>query len=145
MRAANLELYFDDPRLRMTPAGRFLVRFSFYVGYFVLGSLAGLFLLFETDSRFFWLGILLLVFILDRIFHIGEGEDSLDFMPKRGSYNLARVITPKGFQLLESSLGRALFTGTDFRYILLEKLKFSTLLFELVIKMRLIFFSMYPY
>jgi len=135
MRAANLELYFDDPRLRMTPAGRFLVRFSFYVGYFVLGSLAGLFLLFETDSRFFWLGILLLVFILDRIFHIGEGEDSLDFMPKRGSYNLARVITPKGFQLLESSLGRALFTGTDFRYVLLEKLLDQREISEIIVRL----------
>lgn len=120
--AQKLELYFEDSRLSMTTFGRLWIRFFYYVAYFVLGSLTFLLLLSRTDSGYFWLGILLVFFLIDRILHVGEGEEPLVYLPKAGRYNLTNLLMPKTFSLLESSLDRAGLTHIDFRFILVAKL-----------------------
>ena len=77
----NLELYFEEPRLSMTALGRLWVRFSFYVGYLLLGVLTFLFLLSRTGSRFFYLGILLAFFLIYRFFLLCQGEKNPFFLP----------------------------------------------------------------
>ena len=118
----NLELYFEEPRLSMTALGRLWVRFSFYVGYLLLGVLTFLFLLSRTGSRFFYLGILLAFFLIDRFLHLGEVEEALPYVPKTGRYNLAELLAPKTLGLLESSLSRSSLSGRDFCLVLLLKL-----------------------
>src|SRR3989344_709878 len=118
----KLELYFEDPRLRMTILGRALVSFSYYVGYLILGSLSFLLLLSQTNSRYFWLGLLLTLFLVDRVFHLGEGEEAIVYLRRQGRYNLAELLTPKTFSLLESSLDRSSMSRSDFRFILIAKL-----------------------
>ncbi len=122
MEANALELYFDDPRLRMTVAGRALVRFCFYVGYFVLIPAAFLLLLPGPAVHTFWLGLLLALFLLDRVLHIGKAEEQISFLPRNGRVNLARTLSPKGFAALETALDKSRLGRGDFRLYLVERL-----------------------
>ena len=114
--------YFDDPRLMMTFGGRALVRFSFYVGYFLCAVLTVLFLLSDTSSHFFYFGLFLLLFLFDRILHIGEAENSIRFIRKHGEYNVAKLFLPRSFAIVEHALDRALLSGEDIRSVFLLKL-----------------------
>lgn len=117
----SAELYFNDPRLQMTLLGRFLVRLASYLGYLIAGALMVIFLLSDSE-RFFFFGILLAFFLGDRLLHIGRGDESLMFMPKRGRYNIASALTSRAFRIIESALDRSLLSGTDFRFLLIVKL-----------------------
>jgi len=117
------EIYFDDSRLKMTVLGRAFVRFSAWVGYIILAVLTLLLLAsFKSGNSGFWVGVLLLLFFTDLGWHANEGEESLEFLPKGGSYNTARALTRASFGAIESSLDRSLVGGRDFRYLLLSKL-----------------------
>ena len=50
-KTSNYEFYFDDPRLRMTIAGRILVRIISYVSYLVLVVATFMFLLSRDIPR----------------------------------------------------------------------------------------------
>lgn len=138
MNQPALELYFEEPRLSMTVLGRLWVKSSFYVGYLVLSALMFLFLLSKTGSRFFYLGILLALFLIDRFLHIGEGEEAIVYLPKAGRYNLAELLAPKTLNLLELSLSRSSLSNRDFCFALLVKLterkEIQTILTRLEIK-----------
>src|SRR3989344_4209214 len=116
------EFYFEDPRLSMTILGRALVRFSYYVGYLTLGSLSFLLLFSRTDSKYFWLGLLLIFFLIDRILHIGECEEAIVYLRERGRYNLADFLAPRVYNLIESSLDRSVMSRSYFRFVLIAKL-----------------------
>lgn len=119
--SGHLELYFDDPRLHMTVAGRMLVRLFRFGGLTVLMVLA-LVLLLSATPRVFWLGALLALILSHQLFHLTKGMRALDFIPKEGKYNLADSLAPGSFALLESAFDRGRLGGTDFRLTLLKKL-----------------------
>lgn len=117
------ELYFDDPRLHMTVAGRMFVRVVRFGGLTVLTALM-LVLLLSSSPRFFWGGVLLGLFMLHRMIHFTKGTRPLELIAKGGRYNLAWSAAPGTMSLLESALDRSLISGEDIRLVLLKKLCF---------------------
>lgn len=110
------ELYFDDPRLRMTLPGRALVRVARYVIYLLLIALNITFFL-ASDPGLPWLRALggaLLLFFVDKILHFGEADIPLDEIPRSGRVNVASYLKPKAFALLEKSFDRSIMLGKNF-------------------------------
>lgn len=117
----NQEIFFDDPRLRMTIAGRLFVRVIFYASFLVFGSLV-LALFISEYRRGFWLGVLLALFLIDILLHFNNGSESLFYFPKVGRYNAADALATRSFGAIEWAMDRSLISGKDFRFLLVQKL-----------------------
>jgi len=114
------QVYYNDPRLEMTSFGRFLIRLTSYSTYGVLAAAAIAFSL--SDIR--WLsaiGILIALFLADRLLHFGQAESHLVNMPK-GKVNLSYYVKPSAFSIIEYVFGKALLAGGDFGLYIAEKL-----------------------
>ncbi len=100
------EFYFRDPRLGMTLVGRLLVRVLSYVSYLVL--IVATFVLLIADIPWFrGSGVLLGLFLLDRLIHAREGDRPLSELPARGRVNTARYMAPAAFSVLQSAYDKA--------------------------------------
>lgn len=108
-----LEFYFDDPRLRMTFPGRLLVRVAGYLSYLIL--LAADFTFLVSDLAWLnWLGVLVTLFLVDRLIHLHQADRILTELPRSGKVNLAKFITPRAFSVIEHAYDRATLTNRDF-------------------------------
>ena len=113
-------IYFKEERLTLTTPGESLVRIVTYATYLAL-IVAVPVLLFSEAPGFFWLGILLLFFLIDRLLHFGQAERSLDEV--RGKrVNLAQYITPATYRALSYASRRSRVTGQSFYLLLLTEL-----------------------
>lgn len=117
----GVSLYFHDPRLEMTHAGRLFVRVVFYSSYAILIAAALSFLISDVRAVF-WTGMLLLLVLLDRAKHFGQAERSLVRYPLKGKVNLGNYLAPMSFLILEHAYERALLFGGNFYLHLLKKL-----------------------
>ncbi len=118
---AEREVYFSDPRLKMTVVGRLMVRVIGYSSYVFLLA-ATLVLIFLKVDRLFYLGILLALFFLDYLWHTREADRPLFEMPSRGRVNLARYFNPDAFGVIEQALDRSLISKTNFTLEILREL-----------------------
>ncbi|TSC96121.1 MAG: ATP-dependent Clp protease ATP-binding subunit ClpC [Parcubacteria group bacterium Athens1014_26] len=117
----GINLYFSDPRLMMSPGGRFLVRFVSYFVYAILIAACAIFLL--ADIKWiFWSGVLLLLFLSERLINLNKGERSLQQKKLRGDVNLAKYLSPPAFMAVEYSFERASVLGGSFCLFLLKRL-----------------------
>ncbi len=116
----KLELYFEDPRLRMSHIGRFFVRLVFYFSFAVLLAICFLSLT-STIKWFFWLGILLVLFLVDFIRHLGGADRSLRG-ELSGKVNLSKYTAPAAFSVIEYAFDRSLLLGGNFYLYLMKKL-----------------------
>ncbi len=107
------EYYFDDPRLRMTLPGRLLTRVVGYLSYLILLA-AGFTFLVSDLNWLSWLGVLVALFLIDRVVHIHQADRELHELPQSGRVNLARFITPRAFSVIEHAYDRATVTDRDF-------------------------------
>ncbi len=121
------KIYFNEPRLKMTLLGRFLVKLISYVTYALVITGATVFILSDI-IQLRWLGILLLLFLADRLVHIRQAEESINkrvilklFNPKV-TLNVAKFLTPAARNVLISIYDRAKFLSVNPYLILLEKL-----------------------
>jgi ATP-dependent Clp protease ATP-binding subunit ClpA len=124
---SNYQFYFDEPRLRMTIAGRVLVRVASYIGYLVLAGATITLLLSYDIHAFLYLGIFLLLIDIDLLVHRGEGDvpiSELDIHAKKssGRINLARLIAPSTFLIIERAADRSLITKKSFSLELANRL-----------------------
>ena len=112
---SHFELFFDEPRLRMSVAGRFLVRFVTWVFYLSLLAATALFLISDI-TRVKWIGIALLLFIIDRAIHRGEADVPIGELPANGSakVNVARLMRSVVLGVLERSFDQAIVARRDF-------------------------------
>ncbi|MGC9968300.1 MAG: ATP-dependent Clp protease ATP-binding subunit [Minisyncoccia bacterium] len=115
------ELYFDDPRLRMTVAGRFVVRVITYVTYLVLFFATGT-LLISQIRPLQYLGIFLVLFIVDRLAHWGEADLPITELPRGGRVNLASIMKPSTFSVIGHAFDRGLVTRQDFFLSITDRL-----------------------
>jgi hypothetical protein len=122
---SKFELYFDDPRLKMTVAGRFLVRTVSYIAYLVLVAGMVTFLISGVAALRF-LGIFLLFFILDRMIHRREGDKPISELPKHHEgtlkINLAHLTSPASFSALDRAFDKSLLVRQDFFLLFAERL-----------------------
>ena len=111
--SSRYELYFDDPRLRMTVAGRFFVRTMVAIVYVVLFFAMVTFLMSEVRGLFY-VGVFLAIFFLDRILHWGEADLPIAELPPRGKINLARIMKPSTSSIISRAFDRGLVARQDF-------------------------------
>jgi ATP-dependent Clp protease ATP-binding subunit ClpC len=122
----SADLYLNEPRFRMTFAGRLLVRVINYITYlvFVVATVA---FLFSGIHFIFWLGIFMLVVLVDMLVHYGQGDVPISELSlKEGRINLARVMSPSAFGALERVLDRSIVTKRNFYLELAKRLLEST-------------------
>ncbi len=115
-------IYLDDPRLRMTAAGRMLVRAASAVAYLVL--VAATITFFISGMRFLVLtGAFLLLFLVDLVFHRGQGDVPIaDIALGTDRVNLARITAPSAFLAVERAFDRAAVGRGDFGLELARRL-----------------------
>ncbi len=107
------EIYFDDPRLRMTVPGRLFVRAGIYIVYLVGVAAAASFIISDLG----WLralGAFLVLVLLDRLIHAGQADKPVSFMPASGRVNLTRYLRPPAFSVIERAFDKSLILGRNF-------------------------------
>ncbi len=114
MTPKTYELYFDDPRLRMTIGGRFLVRVVSYVSYLFI--VAAFFTLFFSGIRPLQsLGALIALFLIDYFLHFREADSHLTELPSgEALVNAARYLSPAAFSHIEHAYQRSSFSRGNF-------------------------------
>jgi ATP-dependent Clp protease ATP-binding subunit ClpC len=122
---SKYQFYFDDPRLRMTIAGRILVRVISYIAYLVLGVATFVALLSYDIRPLFYLGVFLLLVVIDLFVHRGEGDMPISELPKTApnkKVNLADVMNIAAFNVLERAVDRSIITKKSFLLELTSRL-----------------------
>lgn len=114
-------VYFNEPRLKMSSAGRFLVRLVSYSAYAVVTAAAMTFSFSDLPSLKS-IGWLLVLFLIDRVFHIGKAERSLAHLLKLPrsvkSVNAALYLIPQSYAILEWAIERSVVGGNFHLYVL---------------------------
>lgn len=116
------ELYFDDPRFRMSIAGRLLVRVAGYTSYLVATVGTATFLISELPGLRA-LGILGALFLVDCAFHRNEADHRLvkshdgrrqTAVSGATRCNVASYMSPSAFATLERAYDRSVMTRSPF-------------------------------
>ena len=94
-----LTITFTSPRLSLTLPSRYLFRLLNYISYVLL--IAGTTTLLIADiPSLKWLGLLLLLILLDKIKHLGQAESNLLHLGRKNEINSANFLSPRSFQFL---------------------------------------------
>lgn len=103
--------FYNEPRLQMTAAGRFFVRLVTYCAYGV--AVVGGFIAWTSTVReLHALGVLIVFFLVARLFAINKPERSLARVSLRHP-NIAEYLAPETYRLIESAVDRASLHGGD--------------------------------
>lgn len=119
--STNYTLYFDDPRLRMSPAGRFLTRVATGISYLFLLALTTLLLLSDVQGLQF-AGLLLLLFWADRLLHYKEADEDLSEVKTEDGLNIGHYLSPAAFRSLERAVMIGGMTHHHFYIALMKEL-----------------------
>lgn len=121
---SKYEFYFDDPRLRMTFAGRILVRVISYIAYLVLAVATFAFLLARDIPALFYGGMFLVLVDIDLLIHHGEGDTPISELPRDAHtrVNLAGVMDTAAFNVIERAADRSAITKKSFLLELTSRL-----------------------
>ena len=119
--ALSKEIYFKDPYFSLSFGARALLRILSYcfVFIFVIATITFLF----SDIRWLrWLGVLFLIFLIDKIIHRDQARKSALYLSreKTKEINLALYLRPVSYSILEKALDKSLILGGDFYLYLLE-------------------------
>ena len=109
----NEAIVFDDPRFRMTVAGRLFTRVVTYLSYLLLAAFAAT-LFISGIMRFVMAGFLLLLFLVDRVVHRKEGDVPIPESPRTGAVNAARAFSTSAFGVVERAFDRSAITKHNF-------------------------------
>lgn len=114
-------IYFKDVRFSLSSFGELLVRVVVYSFYTVLSVVA--FTLFFSDvENLFWLSVLLLIFLFDRVIQAKKGNVAVSELLRRKNANVALCFTPTAYRIFHTAYRRSLITGSDPRLVLLDAL-----------------------
>ena len=105
MPASSIEFYYDEPRLKMTAAGRTLIRVVSSASYGLITAAAGTLTL--SDVRGLRsTGFILILFLLSRLLKLGKPELDLQRI-RSGRVNIAKCFTPSSYRLFEVAFDRS--------------------------------------
>lgn len=125
MEDSQLNIYFEDSRLKLTFVGRFLVRLVIYIvyGFIAASAISLIAFYYKEQNHLFWLGIFLSLFLGDRFLDYKKADYSLrEFRFKKNNFNLAKFLTPASCHLIEHAFDKSLLTAGDFYLYLLKNL-----------------------
>lgn len=120
MQNRELEIYFSEPRLKMTLAGRLFVRICAYASNAVLLVATALFLSGDLPELKA-VGALLALFLLDRFRAINRADRSLARLNGK-KVNAALYLPSNSYAAIEWAVDRAVFAGGNVYLYLLKKL-----------------------
>ncbi len=98
----------------MTYGGRLLVRAAGAIGYIAFGAATFVALFVSPVPSIRYLGGFLMLALLDRLKHLGQGDIPFRELPKDGEINLASYISPKSFHVLERAYERSAIKKSNF-------------------------------
>ncbi len=113
-------IYFDEPRLKMTLAGRMFVRIVSFSALFLLAAAGATFLI-SGIARLFWLGAFIALWFGDWMLHRGHAE-RLVGEAKGGQINAADYLSPAAYKILERAFDHSLLQKKNFYLLLLRRL-----------------------
>ncbi len=120
-----MELYFEEPRLKLSTFSDFLAKVLSSIFYFVL-VISTPILIFSDIQRLKILGWLFVLFLIDRLRHFKEAEKSLWELKKIKAFtkkeNLNFYLTPSAREVLVYSYRRVLALNHNFYLTLLKSL-----------------------
>ncbi|MEK7635913.1 MAG: ATP-dependent Clp protease ATP-binding subunit [Patescibacteria group bacterium] len=143
------QIHFYDSRLKMNAFSRFLARLIINSFYAILIFSALVFVFITSEIKpLFYAGLLLSLFLLDRLIHIKEADRSIlgftRYLPRierrkidfsQENINTAQFLTPSSFSLLERACDKAMLLGGDFYLYLLKLLVHQSDIKKALIKM----------
>lgn len=110
-----MEFYFNSPKLKMGGPARFFARLVTYITYGAL--VASTTVLIFAELRWMQsLGVIIILFLIDRLFHIDEAERK--FGNKRitsSRINLDYYLSPPAMSVLEKASEKAVFIGGNLK------------------------------
>ncbi len=118
--AKEIEIYYQDPRLKMTAVGRFFVRLISYFsyGFLLAGAVVGII------SDVAWLqsfGALVMLFIIERLYHLGKPERPLSRLSAAHA-NARMYLDPAAYAAIEGAYDQVAVAGGDIELRLLSEL-----------------------
>lgn len=113
----NKKIFFKDYRLEMTLLGRSLVRIISFIFNFIFIILTFVFLISDL-IKLRLLGVLFLLFLIDRLIHFKDADYLIDEIINKNEINLAKIILPKSFNIIEKAYDQSLIFKDDI-YILI--------------------------
>ena len=120
-----MKFYFKEPRLKLTAGGEFMVRLVSYSTYALLVATAVLMVLSDI-SELRWAGVLLVLFLGDRLIHIHDGEKTIAeaevLVEKKKKINLALLLTSASYRTITSSFRKSRALKHNFYLTTLKKL-----------------------
>lgn len=114
------EYCYHEPRLSLTSAGEFFVRLASCCAYLIAALAGGLFVL-SNLSYLRSLGVFAALFLIDRLFHAGQGEKTLAEL-KGKQVNVAEAATPAAFRAVNYAFRKSLALREGFHLTLLREL-----------------------
>ncbi len=110
-------IYFDEPRLKMTMFGRTAIRFASYCFYAIFSVAAFIFLMSDVDFLF-WVGVFSTLFLFYRIIHLKQADAELFSIKNKISpeekINIRKYFSPTSISVLERALGKSLASKINF-------------------------------
>lgn len=120
-----MEIYFNEPRFKLNLAGDFLVKASSYAGYTIAASASVVAILSGASSGEFYItsfGLILALFLGDRLIHIKDGEENIHELLEGKNINAALAFSPDAYKVVNQSIRRCFVTRESFFPVLLEEL-----------------------
>lgn len=115
--------YFDEPLIKLNIFGRLLVKVVKLSFLIIIGVTTPI-LIFSDLNILRWLGILIGLFFVDRLIHLGQGERSigeLSFIKKK-KINIALYMRPIAKEALINAYHKIQITGQNFELTLLKEM-----------------------
>lgn len=116
-------IYFDEPRLKMTMLGRMMVNFISYCFYAIF-SVANFVFLMSDVNFLFWTGILGVLFLFYRIIHLKQADAELfsikDKISSEEKINIEKYFSSASISILERALGRSSISKNNFFLCLVD-------------------------
>ncbi len=116
----QVSIIFREPLLLFSPIERFLVRLFGYVTYGVCIAMVPIFL-FSDVGRLRSVGVLLALFLGDRLLHIGHAEKTFSYIRGK-TVNVADYVSPPVLVVLEYALSRGTMLSSHIFLYVLERL-----------------------
>jgi ATP-dependent Clp protease ATP-binding subunit ClpC len=112
---------FNEPRLSLSAPGEFLVRLISYSSYVVLSAIA-LVCIASNIPSLQWFSVLLILFLVDRVLHVGQGEETIAELGGSRRQNVALATAPATYRVLNHSFRKSRAIAADWYLVLLAEL-----------------------
>ncbi len=107
------KLIFEEPRLKMSIAGRFFIRNITYIFNFIL-FLGTIFIIIFEIPKLRYLGILFALYWIDKLIHLKDGQKNINKIINQKKINTALYLDNESYKLIEKSYDKTIILHKNF-------------------------------